>query len=140
MKDNNLSAHLKELICAGVTSLKIEGRLKDKEYVTNVVSYYRQAIDSISKTLKASEGEIITSFVPNPDKTFNRGYTNFYFDGKRKKFINEKKLPYRLFILKKYVLLHSLTTRELTSLIEIVQWCNGSTTDSGPVSPGSSPG
>ena len=59
---------------------------------------------------------------------------------KRKKFINEKKLPYRLFILKKYVLLHSLTTRELTSLIEIVQWCNGSTTDSGPVSPGSSPG
>ena len=86
MKDNNLSAHLKELICAGVTSLKIEGRLKDKEYVTNVVSYYRQAIDSISKTLKASEGEIITSFVPNPDKTFNRGYTNFYFDGKRKNF------------------------------------------------------
>ena len=59
---------------------------------------------------------------------------------KRKKFINEKKLPYRLFILKKYVLLHSLTTRELTSFIEIVQWCNGSTTDSGPVSPGSSPG
>lgn len=88
MKDNNLSAHLKELIFAGVTSLKIEGRLKDKEYVTNVVSYYRQAIDSISKTLKASEGEITTSFVPNPDKTFNRGYTNFYFDGKRKKFIN----------------------------------------------------
>lgn len=88
MKDNNLSAHLKELICAGVTSLKIEGRLKDKEYVTNVVSYYRQAIDSISKTLKASEGEIITSFMPNPDKTFNRGYTNFYFDGKRKNFIN----------------------------------------------------
>jgi hypothetical protein len=59
---------------------------------------------------------------------------------KRKKFINEKKLQYRLFILKKYVLLHSLTTRELTSFIEIVQWCNGSTTDSGPVSPGSSPG
>ena len=88
MKDNNLSAHLKELVAAGVTSLKIEGRLKDKEYVTNVVSYYREAIDSISKTLKASEGEIITSFVPNPDKTFNRGYTNFYFDGKRKKFIN----------------------------------------------------
>lgn len=88
MKDNNLSAHLKELIVAGVTSLKIEGRLKDKEYVTNVVSYYRQAIDNISKTLKASEGEIITSFMPNPDKTFNRGYTNFYFDGKRKKFIN----------------------------------------------------
>jgi hypothetical protein len=59
---------------------------------------------------------------------------------KEKSLLMKKKLPYRLFILKKYVLLHSLTTRELTSLIEIVQWCNGSTTDSGPVSPGSSPG
>ena len=60
--------------------------------------------------------------------------------GKEKSLLMKKKLQYRLFILKKYVLLHSLTTRELTSFIEIVQWCNGSTTDSGPVSPGSSPG
>ncbi len=88
MKDNNLSSHLQELVDAGVTSLKIEGRLKDKEYVTNVVSYYRQQIDSISKNLKPSVGDIFNDFVPDINKTFNRGYTDFYLDGKRKTFIN----------------------------------------------------
>ena len=90
MKDNNLSAHLKDLIEAGVTSLKIEGRLKDKDYVTNVVAFYRQEIDKISKSLKASLGEVKFDFVPNVDKTFNRTYTDFYMDGKRKCFINPK--------------------------------------------------
>ena len=90
MKDNNLSAHLKELINAGVTSFKIEGRLKDKAYVTNVVSYYRNLINSISKDLQPSKGKVITNFVPDINKTFNRGYTNFYFDGQRKTFINPK--------------------------------------------------
>ena len=88
MKDNNLINHLKELIDAGVDSLKIEGRLKDKDYVTNVVSAYRQAIDAISPRLRPSVGKIKTDFVPNLDKTFNRNYTNFYFDSKRKDFIN----------------------------------------------------
>ena len=55
MKDNNLSSHLIELIDAGVTSLKIEGRLKDKEYVTNVVSFYRNELDKISKNLKSKK-------------------------------------------------------------------------------------
>lgn len=90
MKDNNLSAHLKELVEAGVTSLKIEGRLKDKEYVTNVVSYYRNLIDAISKDLSPSKGIVTTGFEPVVTKTFNRGYTNFYFDEKRKIFINPK--------------------------------------------------
>ncbi len=88
MKDNNLSSHLRELVDAGVTSLKIEGRLKDKDYVVNVVSYYRKEIDNISKALKPSIGESITSFVPNVNKTFNRSYTDFFFDAKRKTFIN----------------------------------------------------
>ena len=88
MKDNNLIKHLKDLVNAGVDSLKIEGRLKDKDYVTNVVSAYRQAIDAISPRLRPSVGKIITDFVPNLDKTFNRSYTNFYFDSKRKDFIN----------------------------------------------------
>ena len=90
MMDNNLSAHLKDLIEAGVTSLKIEGRLKDKEYVTNVVSYYRNLIDTVSMDLQPSIGKVFTSFVPDITKTFNRGYTNFYFDGQRKTFINPK--------------------------------------------------
>lgn len=88
MKDNNLSSHLNDLIDAGVTSLKIEGRLKDKDYVKNIVSFYRKEIDKISKSLKPSKGEIISDFIPNPNKTFNRGYTNFFFDQKRKIFIN----------------------------------------------------
>ncbi len=90
MKDNNLSSHLIELIDAGVTSLKIEGRLKDKEYVTNVVSFYRNELDKISKNLKPSAGIIKTDFVPDVNKTFNREYTDFYFDGRRKIFINPK--------------------------------------------------
>ena len=86
MKDNNLSCHLKELLDAGVTSLKLEGRLKDADYVKNVVSFYRQELDKISK--RTSLGITKTDFSPDINKTFNRGYTNFYFDGKRKVFIN----------------------------------------------------
>lgn len=88
MKDNNLVNHLKELIDAGVDSLKIEGRLKDKEYVANVVSAYRQALDAISPKLRTSVGRLSSDFYPNLNKTFNRGYTNFYFDSIRKDFIN----------------------------------------------------
>lgn len=88
MKDNNLSAYIKSLIDAGVSSLKIEGRLKDKEYVANVVSSYRQAIDAISPKLRTSVGKLTSEFKPDLNKTFNRDYTSFYFDGKRKTFIN----------------------------------------------------
>ena len=88
MKDNNLINHLKDLIDAGVTSLKIEGRLKDKDYVTNVVSAYRNALDSISPRIRPSVGRIQTTFIADLDKTFNRNYTNFNFDGERKVFIN----------------------------------------------------
>ena len=87
MKDNNLSKHLEQLVDANVTSLKIEGRLKDKEYVTNVVSFYRKELDKIID-VKSSKGLEFFEFEPNLKKTFNREYTNFYFDGKRKHFIN----------------------------------------------------
>ena len=86
MKDNNLSAHLKELLEAGVTSLKIEGRLKDADYVKNIVAFYRRELDKISNM--TSLGMVMADFSPNPEKTFNRGYTDFFFDGKRKIFIN----------------------------------------------------
>jgi len=89
MKDNNLIKHLKELIDAGVDSLKIEGRLKDKEYVTNVVSAYRQAIDQISPRLRPSVGKIESNnFTANLNKTFNRTYTDFYFGAERSDYIN----------------------------------------------------
>lgn len=90
MKDNNLSQHISELIDAGVDSLKIEGRLKDKDYVTNVVSYYRKAIDEVSAFLSPAVGSISTDFISDVNKTFNRGYTNFYFDSQRKVFIDSR--------------------------------------------------
>lgn len=88
MKDNNLSGYLNSLVKAGVTSLKIEGRLKDSSYVKNVVSYYRKELDKISDSLMASKGVFVTDFCPDTEKTFNRGYTDFFFDEQRKTFIN----------------------------------------------------
>lgn len=88
MKDNNLCQHLRELVEAGVTSLKIEGRLKDKDYVENVVSFYRNELDKISVGLRSSLGDFESNFEPDVTKTFNRNYTNFNFDEKRKTFIN----------------------------------------------------
>ena len=89
LKDLNLSEHIKDLIEAGVTSFKIEGRLKDKSYVTNVVSYYRKKIDEVLNELnleKSSIGRSYTDFEPDLCKSFNRGFTDFYIDGKRKDF------------------------------------------------------
>lgn len=87
LKDFNLSENIKDLILSGVTSFKIEGRLKDEEYVRNVVSYYRQKIDEVLKELnleKSSQGKSYPDFEPNLYKSFNRGFTNFFADGKRK--------------------------------------------------------
>ena len=89
MKDLNLSNHIKDLILAGVTSFKIEGRLKDEGYVKNVVSYYRQKIDKVIKELnleKSSVGISSTDYIPDVNKSFNRGFTDFFIDGKRKNF------------------------------------------------------
>ncbi|MEI7473637.1 MAG: U32 family peptidase [bacterium] len=88
LKDMNLSKNLEELIDAGVTSFKIEGRLKDLNYVKNIVSYYRQKLDMIAenKEIKpTSSGKAIISFSPNPDKTFNRGYTDYFLNDRTPK-------------------------------------------------------
>jgi collagenase-like PrtC family protease len=85
LKDLNLSEHLEELIDAGITSFKIEGRLKDVSYVTNTVGFYRQKLDAIlpSKGLQRnSSGTTQLSFQPNPVKTFNRGFTDYGLTGR----------------------------------------------------------
>ena len=87
LRDLNLSEHLQELIDAGVCSFKIEGRLKNEEYVTNVVSYYRQKIDHILNNTphqRASSGNTTLQFTPDIAKTFNRGYTTYFFNGRQK--------------------------------------------------------
>lgn len=87
LRDLNLSAHLGELLEAGVTAFKIEGRLKDRAYVANVVAYYRNALDTLfsgtpGKWKKSSSGVSRCGFDPNPEKTFNRGYTTYFLHGR----------------------------------------------------------
>jgi len=86
LKDLNLSTYLEKLINAGVSSFKIEGRLKDISYIKNIVSYYRQELDFIldkSAFGKTSTGKSIINFSPNPDKTFNRGYSEYFLNGRK---------------------------------------------------------
>ena len=75
LQDLDRSAFLAELIDAGVTTFKIEGRLKDADYVTNVVAYYREKL--------GSNGSVYTrSFTPDPEKTFHRGATDYFLHGR----------------------------------------------------------
>ncbi len=88
LKDLNNSAHLEELMDAGITSFKIEGRMKDADYVKNVTAYYRQKLDEIlhrrSDLEQASRGHCSYSFEVNPEKSFNRGFTDFFIHGRQK--------------------------------------------------------
>lgn len=83
LKDFNASKYIKDLADAGVTSFKIEGRLKDVSYVKNVVAYYRKLIDNLGLK-KTSSGKILMDFEPDLEKSFNRGFTDYFLDGKRK--------------------------------------------------------
>lgn len=86
LKDLNQTEHLKELLQAGVTSFKIEGRLKDINYIRNVVSFYRKALDKVlegSGFTKSSSGHTSIPFEPDPNKTFNRGYTTYFINGRK---------------------------------------------------------
>lgn len=88
LKDLNNSAHLEDLMEAGITSFKIEGRLKDADYVKNVTAYYRQQLDAIfaRKTdfAPASRGRCTYGFEVNPEKSFSRGFTDFFVKGRQK--------------------------------------------------------
>lgn len=82
MKDNNQSANLRALVEAGVRSFKIEGRYKDVAYVKNITSHYRRELDAILEDrpdlARASSGRTAHFFVPDPDKTFHRGSTDYF--------------------------------------------------------------
>lgn len=85
MKDLNLSENIEELLDAGISSLKIEGRLKDVTYVKNVVAYYRLKLDEILKNrpqyIRSSSGESRYLFEPILEKSFNRGFTQYFIHG-----------------------------------------------------------
>lgn len=88
LKDMNLSNHLEELIKAGATSFKIEGRLKDASYVKNVTATYSQQLNDIIRRhpdtyCRASRGRVTYGFTPDLRKTFNRGYTTYFLHGRQ---------------------------------------------------------
>ncbi len=88
LKDFNLKAQIQDLIDAGISSFKIEGRLKNMSYVKNVVKEYSLEIDekiANSSNFRAAYGRCVGGFTPDRNKTFNRGYTELFINGKRGK-------------------------------------------------------
>lgn len=88
LQDMNATERLEAMIDAGVTSFKIEGRLKDENYVRNVVGWYRRRMDEIiarrPDLCRASEGISTFEFAPNPAKSFSRGGISYFLDGARR--------------------------------------------------------
>ena len=88
LKDYRLLDRLEELAEAGVCSFKVEGRLKNASYVKNVVREYSMALDALvaahpDRYRRASFGRVTGGFEPAVDRTFNRGYTELWLDGRR---------------------------------------------------------
>ena len=98
LQDLDRSAYLAELIEAGVTTFKIEGRLKDAEYVTNVTAYYREKLDKwqngqindqIVNDQMVNRGAVYKrAFVPDAEKTFHRGATDYFLHGRTRPMAN----------------------------------------------------
>ncbi len=84
LEDMDRSAYLKELLDAGVSIIKIEGRLKSADYVTNIVAYYRQKLDRVL----GRQTEVSYSFTPNPEKTFHRGGIDYFLHGRTRPMAN----------------------------------------------------
>ena len=88
LKDLNQSEVLEDILDAGASSLKIEGRLKDATYVKNVTAAYRQKLDAIFKRRKeyvrASSGTSRLAFKPQLDKSFSRGFTHYFLFDRNK--------------------------------------------------------
>jgi putative protease len=86
LKDLNHSNSIWELAEAGIQSFKIEGRLKDVDYVKNITAYYRKKIDAVLEEKPefkaASAGKVYYGFDANPTKSFNRGATDYFLDGR----------------------------------------------------------
>lgn len=88
LKDFNASDRIADLLQAGVSSFKIEGRLKDIAYVKNITAYYRRLIDTQIEAAphlyeRASFGTSDIEFTPNPAKSFNRGFSHYFLDNRR---------------------------------------------------------
>jgi putative protease len=88
LKDMNQSDNLEKLIEAGAVSFKIEGRLKDVAYVKNVTAAYSERLNAYIRKhpeeyCRASKGRCKYTFTPNLNRTFNRGYTTYFVNGRQ---------------------------------------------------------
>jgi len=89
IKDMNRSHHISKMIEDGIVSLKIEGRLKDLNYLKNVTAYYRKKIDNFLEQRngykRPSSGVFYFNFDPDLEKTFNRQFTDYFLTGRKSK-------------------------------------------------------
>lgn len=91
----NLLGQLDEIVDAGITSFKIEGRHKELSYIKNIVSLFREKTDEIineKNYKKASSGKVIRPFVPSLEKTFNKGFTDFFLYGRKQEMYGKNKI------------------------------------------------
>lgn len=98
LKDFNTLDYLDDLLIAGVSSFKIEGRLKDKDYVKNVTAAYRKKLDEIIRNhpdqyRRSSVGFSEITFNPNLNKSFNRGFTTYFLNQRRPTAITQPSTP-----------------------------------------------
>jgi putative protease len=89
LKDLNLMHEIPDLVGAGITSFKIEGRYKEIDYVKNVTAAYSRALDAFIQDhpdyRRSSSGRSETTFLPDPAKTFNRGFARYFISGRSEK-------------------------------------------------------
>ncbi len=98
LKDMNRTNYLEEMMDAGVRSFKIEGRLKDVDYVKNITAWYRQKIDEVLERRnedykRASYGASTLQFTPDANKSFNRGFTDYFLFGRNEQPIHSFNTP-----------------------------------------------
>ena len=87
LKDLNLGSRIKELAEAGISSFKIEGRLKDIHTIKNITAHYRRQVDAVIEGKEftgASSGTVVFDFTPDPERSFNRGFTEYFINGRKK--------------------------------------------------------
>lgn len=93
LKDLNLSDYISGLMELGIDSFKIEGRLKDENYVSNIVNHYHSLITSMGEEGKerperTGSGVVSAGFAADPAKSFNRGFTDYFMRGRQQGLVN----------------------------------------------------
>lgn len=89
LKDLNLTSYIETLIDSGVDSFKIEGRLKDENYVANITNHYSSLIDKHPDIQRIGSGRVVSAFSADPERSFNRGYTSYFAESRQMGMVNQ---------------------------------------------------